>query len=314
MNTFTLLEEYLRFKMLAPATESTYRSVVSVFVKDTGNDCLVEITEQSLLNWRLQVLVRATATTWNNYYRHLRALLRYACARGYLTANPLRYVSPAPTHTKQKKTVNTLTLKTIIRELVLDTSLNRNDGWFWAILLKTLYYTGMRRRQVVNLKWRDIHFNRKEIKLRSETSKTYREWVIPLDERVLDDLLFMRRELKKIINAKYNNHQALDELQVFCLPYFSSSSRFKSDELTSEYLTTRLKRLGKHFGVGLSPHRLRHTFGTEVANALTVNSEVPFGIKALQEQMGHSQLSTTLEYVEPNIKQKRQIVSVLDTL
>ena len=59
--------------------------------------------------------------------------------------------------------------------------------------------------------------------------------------------------------------------------------------LGKSFLSQRLKRIGKQVDVSVSPHRLRHTFATQLLN-------VGCRITSIQKLMGHTSLDTTMIY------------------
>ena len=54
------------------------------------------------------------------------------------------------------------------------------DADFWIGVIKTLYYTGMRRRQLAALQVGDVKSDQNMIILSYRGSKTHREWSIPI--------------------------------------------------------------------------------------------------------------------------------------
>ncbi len=304
-----LLDLYFSLKILRPDTEKGYRTTCNTFMADTGVRELEKLDESVFIRWRQQVLARACETTWNSYRRNFRVLMTFAVKRKLLQHNPIEDVAPAPVSNLKKKTVNVESLSRVIAGLNKSGSPVKN-GWFWSICIKTLFYTGMRRRQLVGLRWKDIDFEKNLIHLVATTSKTKRAWEIPLDPRLYNDLLYLRKETTRVLGTR----KGLPKCQVFCVQIFDDRIRFTNDHLTGEQLTGILRKIGQHYSVALSPHRLRHTFGTEVANAMSQNEDVPFGIRALQHQLGHTNISTTLGYIQPKPEQQRQIVDSLKTI
>jgi len=55
------------------------------------------------------------------------------------------------------------------------------------------------------------------------------------------------------------------------------------------FLAQRLRALGRRVGVVISPHRLRHTFGTQLLN-------VGCPVTSIQKLLGHGSLNTTMTY------------------
>lgn len=60
--------------------------------------------------------------------------------------------------------------------------------WFWSIVINTFYYSGIRRLQLVGLTWKDIDFDSATIHLRATSSKTHREWFIPIAQPLRPEL------------------------------------------------------------------------------------------------------------------------------
>lgn len=306
-----LVNLYFSIKLHTTTTKQAYQSVVNTFVNDMGITHLDKINECILIKWRSNILQRATPATWNNYRCHLRAIFNFAVKRNLLATNPILNVEAATVSKKSKKTVDIRPLSHLIDKLNDPENTMIHQGWFWAICIKTLFYTGMRRRQFVGLLWKHIDFEQKTILLVAETSKTKRSWYIPIDDRLYPDLVCLKIRTLEIFDSSLE----LCQRQVFCLPLFDKRSRFVSNKLTAESLTRKLNRIGKQYGLPLSPHRLRHTLATQIAANMSSSDEVPLGIRALQHQLGHTNLATTLEYVEPKLEQQRKLLrSFLKTI
>ncbi|OOG28791.1 hypothetical protein B1C78_00135 [Thioalkalivibrio denitrificans] len=310
-----LLERYLKDNILRPATLRTYRKVIACLIKDCGKGAdtlpLGEITFDLLTEWRRMVLERASPATWNNYRTHLRALLNYAILWGWIETNPLIYVKSAPTAQRRKRTVPEKNLRTILALLNDDYG---DDGgtdtgslyprWFWRIVLRTFYYSGMRLRQLVSLRWRDIDFARNEILLTAEGSKTRREWTIPLSTLLRDDLrLLMNRTMR---TSGITAQAALLDRQVFNVTLFYK--RYKGAEMTEAHVHGFFRRLSGATGIAISAHRMRHTVATELMRGRNPD------VKAVQQLLGHTDIRTTLSYVETDTEQLRHIVGNLTAL
>lgn len=59
--------------------------------------------------------------------------------------------------------------------------------------------------------------------------------------------------------------------------------------LRRNYISQHLRRLGRRIQVNISPHRLRHTFGTQLLN-------VGCPVTSIQKLLGHGSLNTTMTY------------------
>lgn len=291
-----ILEEYLASKSLSGASVSTYRTVVHTFIKDTKARIPSEVSKATILEWRQMVLARATPQTWNNYLRHMRAIFNYAVSQGYLAHSPFLEVSLVRTPKKRKKGMDHDAIQYYFHAMEAVP-----EGWFWQIVTRTFYYTGMRRRQLVGLRWPDVDLDRRILLLRSETSKNLREWHIPICDNLAPWLSELRKRTLTVTAPNYLSHG-----QVFNIALFNKA--YRTREMTAEQVTSFYLRLRRNNGnkYPISPHRFRHNLATQLVR------EAP--VRHVQELLGHTSLSTTMEYVEPDIEDLRKAVSKMPSV
>jgi integrase len=151
-----------------------------------------------------------------------------------------------------------------------------------AIFL-TAAMTGMRQGELLALRWRDVDWEAKRIRVRRNYTRGYwstpksrsGERAVPLSGRVEDEL---RAHLRR---SRFCDEDDL----VFANP-------LNGDVLPNGPLVRRFKKALKAAGVRkIRFHDLRHTFGTRIAAA-----GVP--MRVLQEWMGHRDYRTTLIYAD----------------
>lgn len=292
-----LVERYIGENILRPDTLRNYRNAVHVFEKDMGTIRISEIDRKCVLKWRSKILDRARPTTWNNYRLHLGVVWNFAVRNHWLEKNVFKEVRPAPVLKKAKKTVSDELLATTISYLQ-DPNKAPRPAWFWEIVVRLLYFTGMRRRQLTFLRWKHIDFKEHTILLTAEGNKTKRDWTIPIPKNCLKDLLQLRQRTKAA------NKQAFDPNdQVFRVQLFYD--RYAGKELSPGQVGGFFKRLSNALSGPVSSHRLRHTMATELAKGPNRD------LKLLQHVLGHTNLSTTLEYVHPEPEQFRDFLNQL---
>lgn len=283
-----LVGRYCHETVLRPASQVDYANAVRIFQRDTGVADMRAVSRDTVIQWRDAIIRRASLTTWNTYRRQMKTLFNFAMKNGWLEGNPFTEVKPLA-FLKRKKTVS----KRVLNEAILSLSGDSTPikpGWFWAAAFKLLYYTGMRRRQLTSLRWRDIDFDRKTILLSIEGSKSKREWEIPIPAQC-------EEELRELHRASKQRRTHLENCQVFWIQLFVSG--YAGQEMTPRQVSAAFKRLSDHTGVTVSPHRLRHTMATALATGKNPD------LKSLQYLLGHSNLATTLEYVSPEMSQLR---------
>ena len=296
-----ILDEYFRFNDLSPVTIIRYREVVHTFEKDTGISRCDILNEDDVVLWKEEVLGRAKPATWNNYRRHMRALMNFAIKRGYAKINPFVDVKPAIELHLTPKYCTTAEITQVLKALDDDVYY---PGWFWKTVVRTFYYTGMRRRQLCGLIWSDFDYPNKQILLRAEHSKTKRQWYVPLDDRLIPEVITLYQRSVTL------NPSLSPSNQVFNIPLFNSA--YKSDKLVGEQITQVFKRIGQKLGIPFSPHMIRHNFGTQTGKGITTHGSMD--LYTLKNQMGHTNLSTTIRYISPCIDPQRTIVKKLEDI
>ncbi len=298
----SLFEAYKLERLPSKATIKHYDKLLSLFRREIqalhqNPEKVRSLKRDTVLQWRVIILDRAARTTWNNYSNHMRTLWRFGLEAGLLKNNPWEKMR-VRTPKKKKKTIPVDSIKTAINTLNSAAS-PLQPGWFWAIVLRTLYQTGIRRRQLIGIRLKDVDVEKGFIRLRAEYSKNAEERWIPILEPVAKDMIVL-----------FTHHNAIRALhpddQVFNVTRFYS--RYFGDKMVEEQVTGFFARLSNLQLVDerLSAHRFRHTFGTELASKTD--------LKTLQELMGHKDFRSTMEYMHSDIDRQRGVLSQLPLL
>jgi integrase/recombinase XerD len=146
----------------------------------------------------------------------------------------------------------------------------------WAIL-EFMYATGVRISELVTLQVRDVDLEERLVKVRGKGSK---ERIIPFGGSALEALLVYLRESRPALA------QAAGRAKVGAL-FISRRGR----PLTRKGAWDIVKRqvLGAGIQTRVTPHTLRHTFATHLLQGGA-------DIAAVQEMLGHADISTTQIY------------------
>ncbi|HHJ19899.1 MAG TPA: site-specific integrase [Gammaproteobacteria bacterium] len=299
--TRTLLQTYLEETVLQPATIKHITSVAHLFEREIGCLPIQEITRSHIIQWRERVLSRASVRTWNNYLLHMRILCNFGVRIGKIDANPFSLVQASRVTQHRKKIVSPDLLQHALKVLEADDEPIK-PGWFWSIVIRTIYYTGIRRRQLVNLRWRDIDFDGHTLMLTASGSKTRREWSIPL----LPECVSGFRQLQDMTQMVRGDTPVDPDHQIFNVTLFYP--RYFGKEMSTQQVTGFFRRLSEYLGYTISPHRLRHSMATELARGRNPD------LKGLQHLLGHTDLRTTLQYVHPDHRQLQVLLGQLPTL
>ena len=301
MDLTELLESHIDRNHHSTSTERTYRTAILLFQRDTGITMVGDITPEIAYKWKQQVLNRASGSTWNNYHRHMKALYEGAIRRGFVnSSNPFKQVEQVKNPIERNKICSLSIIKQAIAHI--EATSNFNPAWFWVVVIRMFYYTGIRRRQLVGLTWENINYSDRTLLLTAVHSKTKKQWYIPITTEVNTILVTVLNETKKVLGTVPDI-----STQIFNITLFNE--RYSGNEMTGEQVTGMFRKL-RNAGYPLSPHKLRHTMATQICN-IGDAGEASVALRTLQVQLGHSDISTTAKYMQPSIKAQALMLSQL---
>lgn len=213
----------------------------------------------------------------------LSSMFELAVLREWAIRNPVRGVL-RPRGGSADPDIHYLTMEEI--EAVLRAVPDDELGSIERALYLAAAMTGMRRGELLGLRWSDVDWEAKRIRVR----RTYvrGEFGAPKSRRSSRSVPLTDRlatELQRLWES--TEHKRDDDL-VFAHP----ASRKPGTPLDGSKVLKRFKQALERAGVrDVRFHDLRHTFGTRMAGA-----GVP--MRTLQEWMGHRDFATTLVYAD----------------
>lgn len=223
--------------------------------------------------------------TANKGLQILQGVLTHAVKRGYLKINPFA------------GNRRELFLKTpeITPETLTDDQFDelydacQDDRWRAFCLLGC--HAGLRSGEISWLEWSDIDFDQGVLWVRNKddehSTKSGKERMIPMSLKMIE---------------------VLSRMQVWRLKSKFVVTNSKGDQMLNNIggcfgrIVTRAKLVGKDDKPLFSPHDLRRTFGTNLAN----RGKSP---KVVMDLMGHADLTTTMKfYVDANVEEKKKAI------
>jgi integrase/recombinase XerC len=206
----------------------------------------------------------------------LRTFFNFLCREGLMDLNPAKLVASPQL---EKKLPNALTLEEALRFLELpdtDTILGKRD----RAILELLYGTGLKVSELVNLNLTDIDFNNQSLRIKITRRK---ERIVPFGKPAMETLrayLGIRGELLA---------EAIDDLQDPLALFLN----YQGTRLTARSIGRVIDKYTEMAGDihHISPHSLRHSFATHLLMAGA-------DLQAIKELLGHSQVSTTQQYIQ----------------
>jgi len=263
------LEKYCKVNNKAWRNAIAYTRLLKEFFKGKRLNEITSLDVENLKKWFMKR--KMTKPTANNYLTCLGRMFTIAIEWGYIEEREKPKI--------RKFKVGSLEKARILTEEEELRLYNACTDDLKPIILTALY-TGLRREEILNLKWKDIDFESRQIRARAtKTGQVY--------FAEMNDLLF-------ILFQKLKERNGFSEY-VFVNP--RTGKRYK----TIQYAFEKARKLA-----GLEDlrfHDLRHTFATRVS------MKGGAGDRITQELLGHRSIKTTERYIHPLKQQKLEVVN-----
>lgn len=275
--------EYLEYSK-ANKAKLSYEPDVTIIEKHLvgffGEVHISRVTAKRMEDYKRRRLESVDPATVNRELNTIKNFFRKAVEWGYLTQNPTTEVKKIKT---PKQTFRFLSMQEI--DLLLKVCAEMANPLFYGIVVTALN-TGMRRGEIVNLRWEHVDIKRGIINVTGGAdghTKNYETRTVPMN-RSLRDLL-----------EKYPRR--IDTPYVFSAPGGNPYTK------TSHNFAKAVKRSGMEH---VRFHDLRHTF----ASHLVMKG---VDLRTVQELLGHKDLRMTMKYAHLAPEHMRKAVEVLDS-
>ena len=160
------------------------------------------------------------------------------------------------------------------------------NGHLERSIITLLYYTGIRRAELITLKLTNLDLNTHKIKVLGKRNKERLIPLLPEAVSCMRTYLKYRKELNKIIDNKFLFLSELGNKLKDAFVYKTVNNYFSK-------VSTKVKR---------SPHMLRHSFATHLLdNGADLN--------AVKELLGHESIAATQVYTHTSMEQIKKIYS-----
>lgn len=282
-----MLERFLEYiaveKRYSPNTLISYRKDLedfSLFLLETeAHQDLVKVDKKIIRNFMVHLGEKKIAKrSINRKLSTLRSFYLFLLKVGEIKNSPLESIQSLKFYAEkqipfseeemanQQLEANKPAKKSLLKELIVE----------------TLYQTGIRRAELVNLLLENVDFSKREMKVIGKGNK---ERVIPISEK-LSSLMAEYLLIRKPLEA--------DKIYFF----INTKGKKLNDKFVYSTVNTYLSLVTSK--KKKSPHILRHSFATHV---LEYGAE----ISKVKMIMGHSSLASTQVYTSANIEQLKKV-------
>lgn len=285
--------EYLEIeKGRSAKTLENYKRYLEEFLDFAKADSPTEINSKLVRNYRLYLNRRRDRSgetlkkkTQNYYLIALRGLLKYLARVEELDVMPADRIELAKEEEKKVKVLNEEQLERLLAAPNAKTKVGRRD----KAILELLFSTGLRVSELVGLSRDDINLKTREIS------------VLGKGKRVR--VVFISDDAAAALVSYFD--QRIDEFKPLFIRYAGrKDSVGKAGEdlrLTPRSIQRLVKKYARKAGLAIdpTPHTLRHTFATDL---LREGAD----LRAVQEMLGHKNVSTTQIYTHvtnPQLKE-----------
>lgn len=306
---------------LAPSTIYGYRKILRNHIEPhLGHLSLETITRERVSKFYRELAAsgrkddkdpggRLSANTVNKIHIVLQTIMKSALRDERIDVNPIPDAKSVGAPTAKRIKLERKEMVTwSIEELKWFLDWNKNSykddlNTLWELVA----YTGLRRGEAVALKWKDIDFDKQNLKVvraadpvmskQTKTTKTGSARNLFLDEDIVKTLVEWKGT-KRLLGPDF----VLGESFVFGT--LTNQLRTPNDVTARFSRTVKAARVANPTLPWLTIHGLRHTHATHLLASKTDG-------KVVKERLGHSNISTTVDiyqHVTPDI-QKRAIES-----
>lgn len=302
----TLCEDWMKghFLTVKENTKRGYRNNINNYIIPyLGKIKVQELTTRTIQEMVSSMIEKNLAPRTIKYVMsNLHQILEFAISNDYILKNPERYVV-LPRQGKYKATIYTVEELQLMLKCAMGTALEA------PLLIES--FTGLRKGELLALKWEDINFEKKTISIErnlicvnsqnifttTKTESGVRTIAIP--DNLVDYL--QRHKTKQLRQRIRLGAEYIDNGLVICKPDGGIINPHTFSIAFRDFLIrNNLKRIRFH--------DLRHTHATLLLIEYNTN------VKVVSDRLGHSKVQTTMDfYVQSTVTAQKEAVDKLGT-
>jgi len=279
--------EYLSLeKKCSPHTLKAYQAnleAFEVFITEQGSlETIEEVSYGEIRAWIVSLIQSGnTPRTVNRKLSALRSYYKFLLRIGSIPVSPLKEHKALKTDTK---VALPFSQEEIQRLLAADFFPEEYTGVLQRTVIQLLYYTGIRRSELIELKVQDVDLSEGLMKVLGKRNK----------ERLLPLLPEIKTQLTQLMEQQ-KQYQISRESEYF---FVNSRGKKLSEAFVYETVKTYLSKVSTK--TKRSPHVLRHSFATHLLDQGA-------DLNAIKDLLGHSSIAATQHYTHSSMKKIQDI-------
>lgn len=275
----TFVKEYLGYlkleKNLSDNTINSYKNDLAAFkdfLNDQGIDDPADITSEHLNNFfKLLKELGLVGSSAARYFSSLKGFFLYLIQNKYIIKNPVDKISAPKISKKLPGVLDVSEVEKILSLPDVDNKFGLRD----KAILELFYACGTRVSELINLKVNDLFLNDEVIRVLGKGSK---ERLIPIGSSAIKWVKEYLSKSRPLLMKKMKSENYL-----FLNSRNTKLSRMGVWKIIDRYVKEADIKKDVH------PHTFRHSFATHLL-------EGGADLRAVQEMLGHADISTTQIY------------------
>ena len=284
------LQEYLAVlkleRNLSGNTLSSYKNDINSFINFLESKSISDFSDvdSKILVGFFKVLKDSglTSTSAARYHSSIKGFFSYLHQNNYLQSNPVDKINPPKLSRKLPAVLNVSEIDKILDLPDISDKFGLRD----KAILEVLYACGLRVSELLHLKISDMYFNEEVLRVFGKGGK---ERLVPIGRSAVKWTKEYLKKARPLLEKKLKSQNI-----VFLNTRGTKLSRMGIWKIIDQY--------SKQAGIEkeVHPHTFRHSFATHLI-------EGGADLRAVQEMLGHSDISTTQIYTHIDRDYVKQI-------
>lgn len=273
------LQEYLAYlkleKNLAEQSVISYSSDINKFLNYIISQNVTDLNsiKTKLVSEYFELMrdIGISSSTTSRYLSSVKGFFKYLSSQEYIEKDPVEILSTRISGRKLPSVLTFLEIEVLLQSPNINDKLGLRD----KAILELFYSCGLRVSELINLKLSDLYFNDGVIRVLGKGSK---QRIIPIGGSAVKWITKYMKTVRPLLEKKMKSENI-----IFLNNRGTKFSRMGIWKIVDKYVKESKIETEFH------PHTFRHSFATHLL-------EGGADLRAVQEMLGHADISTTQIY------------------